>query len=349
MKNQSLEIKAFLLINIEKHPKDIVAIAKSHFKVTRTTIHRHLNKLLKEGRVFKSGTTYNTTYSLTSSFSKELSFKLVPGLSESEVWEKHFSPLKNQISANVYDICYYGFTEMFNNAIDHSEGTSIFVSTKKENERFKITIYDNGIGIFKKIKEAKGLKDEREAVLEISKGKVTTDPSRHSGEGIFFSSRVFDSYCILANGLCYMRDNELDDWFTERQQNTKDISTLFQMEISLASTRTSEEVFKKYTNPDTFDFDKTNILVNLSLSKEDRFISRSQAKRILTNLDKFNRIVLDFRKINSVGQAFVDEVFRVFKNQHPDIEIDIVNANESVQFMINRGIATARENGSKSS
>jgi hypothetical protein len=344
MKNQGPAIKEFLLENIEKNPKNIVAVTESHFKITRTTVHRHLNKLLQEERVFKSGATNNTVYSLASSFNKELKFMLNPGLSESDIWDKYFGPLQTKMPPNIFDICYYGFTEMFNNAIDHSEGTMVFVSTKKEKGKFKINIFDNGIGIFKKIKDAKGLKDEREAVLEISKGKVTTDPSRHSGEGIFFSSRVFDFYCILANGLCYMRDNEHDDWLVEKRANLQEVSTLFQMEINLASTRTTEEIFKKYVNPETFAFDKTHILVNLSLSNEDRFISRSQAKRILSNLEKFNHIVLDFRDVNSVGQAFVDEVFRVFQKQHPDIKIDILNANESVQFMIDRGIATAREN-----
>ena len=34
------------------------------------------------------------------------------------------------------------------------------------------------------------LSDERLASLELSKGKLTIEPRRHSGEGVFFTSRV---------------------------------------------------------------------------------------------------------------------------------------------------------------
>lgn len=344
MKSRSSEIKKFLLENIETHPKDIVHLAEKHFRVTRTTIHRHLASLQKDEKVFKSGTTNNTTYSLRSSFNKKLSYPLSQDLSESDVWDEHFGFLKKELTENIYAICQYGFTEMLNNAIDHSQGTKVRISTQIENRVFKLTIMDNGIGIFRKIKEAKGLEDERDAILQLSKGKLTTDPDRHSGEGIFFTSRVFDSYCILANGLCYIKDNEADDWFLERRDQIKNVATLIQMEIALSSNRTTYEVFKRYENPETSAFDKTHILVQLSLSGEDRFVSRSQAKRILVGLDKFNHIILDFRGIKAVGQAFVDEVFRIFQDQHPAITIDSVGTNEEVQFMIQRGIATAKAN-----
>jgi GGDEF domain-containing protein len=115
------------------------------------------------------------------------------------------------------------------------------------------------------------------------------------------------------------------------------------MEIDIHSTRRLQDVFMKYSDPETFVFDRTHILVDLSRSNEERFISRSQAKRVLTNLDKFKHIILDFKGVHTVGQAFVDEVFRVYKNQHPDITIDVTNASDDIQFMINRGIATAKD------
>jgi len=73
----------------------------------------------------------------------------------------------------------------------------------------------------------------------------------------------------------------------------------------------------------------------------ETLISRSQAKCILRNLDKFERVVLDFRKVRTVGQGFVDEVFRVYANHHSHIQIDYINANSDVEFMIKRGLATA--------
>jgi len=37
-----------------------------------------------------------------------------------------------------------------------------------------------------------------------------------------------------------------------------------------------------------------------------------------------------------VGQAFADEIFRVFQNRHPEIEIKPLNMVEPVEFMIKK-------------
>lgn len=83
---------------------------------------------------------------------------------------------------------------------------------------------------------------------------------------------------------------------------------------------------------------QTEVLVELVRRGQTNYIARSQAKRILTDLDRFSRIVLDFRGVETVGQGFVDEVFRVFQNKFPAIQIEYRNANENVLFMIKRGL-----------
>ena len=40
--------------------------------------------------------------------------------------------------------------------------------------------------------------------------------------------------------------------------------------------------------------------------------------------------------IETVGQAFADEIFRVFPNRHPDVEVIAINENSDVQKMISR-------------
>lgn len=341
---RSKKIKLFILENIPSHSRDIVAVTAAEFAVTRTTVHRHLNNLLKNGKVYKVGITNNIVYTLQSSLFRRFDFPLTKHLSESDIWAKNYKFLKDELPENIYAICEYGFTEMLNNAKDHSQGSQVHIESDIENGRIKFRIFDNGVGVFKKLKDAFGYTDERESILQLSKGKLTTDPKNHSGEGIFFSSRVFDSFVIVANGFAYVRDHKEDDWFFERRESTPTKGTLFEMEITIAtdSMRNLSSVFKKYTDPTTRAFDKTQILVNLSLSNEDRFVSRSQAKRILIGLEKFKHIILDFKGIQSVGQAFVDEVFRVFQNDHVEIKISAINENDDVKFMVERGIATAK-------
>jgi hypothetical protein len=346
MQNQAEQIRSFILGNIPEHPKDIVAIAAKKFTVSRTTVHRHLNRLAKDKKIIKTGTTVRAMYTLFSSRNKTIETKIQRGVDENEIWKENFQRDFSALNENVSYICNYGFTEILNNALDHSEGSRVIVQTEWKEDAVKIVIIDNGIGIFKKIKTALSLEDERESVLQLSKGKFTTEPKNHTGEGIFFTSRCFDEFWIMANGLRYGKCNEPDDWFFESRKDKQEDGTYISMQISFNSKRRAEQIFNEYSKSDSIDsgikkFDKTHILVTLSKLEEERYISRSQAKRILIGLEKFREIILDFRDIITVGQGFVDEIFRVFKNEHPETIIKYCNANKDVEFMIKRGIPTS--------
>ena len=71
-KDQPEKIKAFILARVLQHPKDIVPLAVKQFEVTPTTIHRHLNKLLKHGEVVKTGRTRGASYFLKSDLQNKL-------------------------------------------------------------------------------------------------------------------------------------------------------------------------------------------------------------------------------------------------------------------------------------
>ncbi len=342
MQNQAEQIKSFILGNIPEHPKDIVAIAAKKFAVSRTTVHRHLNKLAKDKKILKTGTTVRAVYTLFSSRDKKVETKIQPGVDENEIWKENFQRDFSSLNENVSYICNYGFTEIFNNALDHSEGSRVIVKTEWKEDAVEILITDDGIGIFKKIKTTLGLENEREAILQLSKGKFTTEPKNHTGEGIFFTSRCFDEFWIIANGLSYRKRNGPDDWFIESREDKHEDGTCVSMQIRFDSKRRAEQIFNEYSKSDSDSgikkFDKTHILVILSKLEEERYVSRSQAKRILIGLEKFREIILDFKDIVTVGQGFVDEIFRVFKNEHPETVIKYCNANEDVEFMIKRGI-----------
>jgi len=58
----------------------------------------------------------------------------------------------------------------------------------------------------------------------------------------------------------------------------------------------------------------------------------------MNELDKFREVILDFKHINTIGQAFADEVFRVWQTRHPNTKIASINAEENVDFMIRRAM-----------
>lgn len=335
-------IRAFLLKKIPAHPSDIVAVTSEHFQVSRTTVLRHLGTLQKKDLVVKTGTTKQAAYALTSqSGAKKFVFHISKDLSESDIWYEHFESDFKKLSKEAHVIAQYSFTEMFNNAIDHSGGKKIEVETNWHGKHVDILIKDTGVGVFQKIKEALKFDDLRESVLHLTKGKFTTDPSKHSGEGIFFTSRAVDEFVLVANGLAYVRDNGTGDWFVQTKHDQHS-GTGVLLKMSVNPARTLTEVFASYQDPESFEFNKTHIVVQLSKFQEERLISRSQAKRITLGLERFHHVILDFRGVDVVGQGFVDEIFRVYQGAHPDIKIDSINANEDIEFMIKRGLATAK-------
>jgi len=341
VENQAEEIRTYLMDKIPVHPKNIVAKAAKAFACSRTTVHRHLNRLLRDGQIIKSGTTRQIQYFLKTEKNKEVIVSLKNKVEEHKVWQENFQKDFEALPKNVRDICEYGFLEILNNAIDHSEGTEVKIYSEWTSKSIELMIGDNGIGIFNKIKKALDLKDQRESVLHLSKGKFTTDKENHTGEGIFFTSRVFDNFRILSKGLSYIRDNENKDWFLDSSRAIVIAGTGVKMTINLDSKRRLQNVFSEYVeeNSDGIPkFDKTNIIVRLSKIGDESYISRSQARRIILGMEKFKYVILDFSDIPTVGQAFVDEVFRVFKTKYTGTKIEYKNANDNVKFMIERGL-----------
>jgi len=262
--------------------------------------------------------------------------KITPELAEDVVWVDQIRPALGQLPDNVMNIWHHGFTEMFNNAKDHSEGTEILVQIKKDAAMTKMMIMDDGIGIFRKIQSAMNLLDERHAVLELAKGKFTTDPKNHSGEGIFFTSRMFDFFDILSGGVFFSHQRgKSHDWIAERDQ-PKTGTTVF-MELHNHTARTTRKIFDEFSsNDEEYLFNKTVVPVRLAKYGDDNLISRSQAKRLLARVELFKVVVLDFKEVHTIGQAFADEIFRVFAKQHPEINLVPIHANSEVRRMIER-------------
>ncbi len=226
------------------------------------------------------------------------------------------------LPTNLVDIAHHGLTEMVNNAIDHSEGRHLQVMARRDAKRVSLWVMDDGIGIFRKITRALVLPDERLALLELAKGKFTTDPRRHTGEGVFFTSRMFDNFQIVSGDLVFDHDGAKDnDLLSDVEAPAALGGTTVVMTIGLLSERTVKQVFDAFSSgPDDYDFAKTVVPVRLAKVGDENLVSRSQAKRLMQRVDRFRCVVLDFDAVNMIGQAFADEVFRVFANDHPHVK-----------------------------
>lgn len=332
------EVRSFILENVSTQPSEITAVTAKHFGITRQAVNAHIKRLINQGSILAEGNTRNKVYRLQSDI-KELQTFTLAGLEEDQVWRNYVRENLDGLPDNVIDIWHYGFTEMLNNAVDHSEGKFVTVSIDKTPAWLEVTIVDDGYGIFRRIRRILNLEDERHAILELSKGKLTTDPENHTGEGIFFSSRMFDEYAILSRGIYFSHEyNKPEDWIMER--NKPDSGTAVFMKIANNTARTIKSIFDKYSSTEDYGFDKTVVPVSLVRYGNGMLVSRSQAKRLLARVDKFRMAIFDFDGIDRIGQAFADEVFRVFKNQHPDVEIHFIKATTEVEEMIVKALTS---------
>lgn len=270
---------------------------------------------------------------------RQFTFTIAPGLEEDKIWRQQIRPLLNTIPANVLEICHYGFTEMVNNVVDHSAGQSLVIRISSTTNTIRMDIIDDGVGIFHKLQTELGLEDHRHAILELAKGKTTTDPQQHTGEGIFFTSRLFDNFSIISGRLCFTHDALLgEDRLVETEKEEKGTAVI--LEIHSQSQRTMKGVLDQFAaGEDDYGFTRTQVPVVLAQYGDENLISRSQAKRLLARFDRFKEVQLDFKGVVMIGPAFADEIFRVFSQQYPQIRLIWLNANAEVEKMIRRALS----------
>lgn len=268
------------------------------------------------------------------------------GLEEDRVWGEMSGPgsVVETLTKRAGRVLQYALTELVNNAIDHSRSPVVVVVISREANTIALVVHDDGVGIFEHIRAGLGLASQLEALQELSKGKTTTMPARHSGEGIFFTSKAANRFELRSGSLRWVVDNRQGD-MAVGSLDPPITGTTVRVEVDTDDARDLTEVFSEYT--ENFQFTKTRTVVRLfALGTE--FVSRSEAKRLVRGLDRFREVVLDFEGVDLVGQGFADEVFRVWAKEHPEVTLVPTSMNQPVAFMIERAVRGASRFGEDS-
>lgn len=332
-------IRDFILSQVALHPTAIGRITGARFGVSRQAVNKHISALVAAGLLVATGTTKGRHYSLAALKQEEVRLRIRAGLAEDVIWREAIARHLAGLPGNVLDIWHYGCTEMLNNAIEHSAGGNLVVRIQRTARDIEIMLADDGVGIFAKIQRELKLSDPREAILELAKGKLTTDPERHTGEGIYFASRMFDEFSIVSGGLFFTHQHTApEDWLL--QASATGLGTAVYMRSANDSPRSMAAVFDQSALPeDDYAFRRTIVPVRLAQIGKQNLVSRSQARRLVARFEQFRTVVLDFTGVEMIGQAFADEVFRVFQRTHPGVELVASNANAAVTRMIRRAKA----------
>lgn len=261
--SRSSEIELAMLQAVDAHPRDLVSVVARQLGLSTARISTQVRHLVASGYLDKSGTT-RPTYSLGRN-RRSVQRYVRRSLAEDVVWSSQLASVLRGLAPNVFDIAHYGVTEMVNNAIDHSGAVHVTVAADLRDDVLHLVVADDGVGIFRKIAQALVLPDERLSLLELAKGKLTTDPRHHTGEGVFFTTRVFDEFRIVANDLTYAHaEGDAHDVLFDTDDLPPAGTAVF-MAIATTSPRTLKQVFDAYSSgPDDYDFAKTVVPVRLA-------------------------------------------------------------------------------------
>lgn len=343
------EIKLYLLRKILEDDEFVVSKVADAFGISMTSVKRYIDSEISCNHICKDldrKCKYNLVY-------KKAHFNYdLPQLTESDdeiIYEDVF-PLLN-INNNARKIWSYVLPEIFNNSIEHSFGNkvSVFIYTCFLNT--KIIVVDDGIGVFKSIidyRKKNGIEDNdlRDAVLELYKGKFTTNPQNHSGEEIFFSSKMLDKLALVSDNTIFKTgfDGEykiINSHLLSYAMKFSKKGTVAIMELENDTKRKSIDIFNEYSDVDE-GLIKTLVPV-FEACRERNPIARSQARRITDRLNTFKEVELDFSNCEIMAQGFADELFRVYQDANPGVKLIPINMNKEVEFMYLHSIGKRRD------
>jgi uncharacterized protein DUF4325/histidine kinase/DNA gyrase B/HSP90-like ATPase len=300
-------------------------------KISRQMAHRHLTTLVAEGRLVRDGAGRAARYRSAGSLPFVRRYPRAV-ISEDRVWDEVAAacPAVGRLQGAGRSLFQYAFTEMLNNAIEHSRGREVEVLIDRAGKgALAFEVIDDGVGLFRNVRRMLGFQSDLEALQQVSKGKLTTLPAGHTGEGLFFTSKAARRFEVHSGTLRWIVDNVIGDTAVGSAPARRGTRVRFEGDVK--PRKTLAEVFAEYT--EDFALTKTRVVVKL-FTIGVRFISRSEARRLLVNLERFRTVVLDFTGVEEIGQGFADEVFRVWAGAHPAVTLQSVGMSPPVAFMI---------------
>ena len=302
-------IKMYILEKIEQNVEGISKYVSQELGISRNTVHAYLNELQDEKIIRKSK---RGSYEL---ISNRFEYRFTKDDHELKhdtyAYDKYLYPLIATLPANAEHIWNYGISEMVNNVIDHSGAGELCMIIVQNYLSTSVMLIDNGIGIFRNIKEHFSFANLDDAVCELFKGKLTTDADNHSGEGIFFTSKMMDSFFIISDGKVFTTTKYSND----RVLDAPDFEsgTCVYMKLSNFTNRRATDVFNLYSDVEC-GFFKTRIP--------------------LKNI--FDKIILIPRHCDNLMEFQIKEVFCIDRCQYDCSVNTMASASNGNDFLAYR-------------
>jgi anti-sigma regulatory factor (Ser/Thr protein kinase) len=315
------------------HPHDLARHVAERTGVTRPTANKALQRLVEAQWLVRDGTP-RRPHHRPGLLRQVVQHYDLQGLQEDLPWLRDFAPFFTLPTA-VHRMVQHAFYELVNNAADHSGGSRVTVSLRQTPTQAQLLVSDNGRGVFDTIEEHFAIDDPTLAMLELSKGKLTTAPICHTGRGLFFTARMADVFDLHANGAAFQRREwEPLGWQPGRPLNHQGTSVY--AAISLDTSRTIDSVLQAYSlDGEGVGFERTVVPLCLLASDQAELASRAQARRVAARLQSFRRVDVDFGGVSLIGHGFADELFRVQAGTLEQLDLVPINMSPAVAAMVN--------------
>jgi anti-sigma regulatory factor (Ser/Thr protein kinase) len=314
-----------------QHPRDLAAHLVQRLACSRRVAFSLLRQLVAAQWLVVAGGTPRKPVHAPGALRQVVRQYPLLGLQEDLPWKRDFAPFF-ALPGEVRRMAQHAFTELLNNAVDHSGGSTVTVSLRQTPLHLQLLVSDDGCGLFERVAQSFAIDDPALAMLELSKGKLTSQPERHSGHGLFFSARLADVFDVHANraGFQY-RGWDAASWHVTRA--APHTGTSVYMAIALDTRRTLDSVLRAASSSGGYGFERTRVPLRL-IGDGQALASRADARRVASRLEGFQHAEIDFSGIDDVGHAFADELFRVFRRLHPGVELAPVGMTPRVSAML---------------
>ena len=312
------------------HPADLDHVVAQRLGCTLRTARQWLARLAALGWLQRSGTPRRPHW--RPGVLRQMTRRYaLDGLQEDRPWTRDFAPAFD-LRPNVARLAQHAFMELLNNAVEHSGGSCVAVSMRQTALHLQLLVSDDGVGLFRRIEQAHGIDDAALAMLELAKGRLTSQPEHHAGRGLFYAARLADMLDLHAN-LHGFRHAEAAGWQPARA--AADRGTAVFVGLALDTPRTLDEVLRSAsTDGQGYGLERTRVPLRLLCPAGTALDSRAQARRVAARLDRFGHAELDFAGIDTLGHSFADELFRVLPAQQPGWSAQVCNAAAPVTRMI---------------
>jgi len=335
------EIKKYILRKIARDDKEFIDKTMDNFGISITSVKRYLQDMLVTNMISEEKDTECGYHLVEEVFLTNLTLDENFCL-ENDIFEEYIFPHLTRCNADAVRIWQYVCEEMLNNAIEHSKGHNLVIEVICNVLAAKVVIIDDGLGTFRTLlryMETSGWNKPRieDALVELYKGKITCNAAAHSGEGIFFSSKMVDEYVLWSDSCMYIgkygnKPKSIESHLLAYASRIGKIGTMVCMSLENDISRKITEVFNMYSDVEN-GLIKTRIPV-LEACIHGEPVARSQARRICNRLDEFKEDILDFAGVEFMGQGFSDEIFRVYATAHPQVVLRPINMDADVRRMV---------------